>query len=363
MHLFHANMTKNTVKNDERNGTHMKMISTRQDQGIPGVYGLLLLDIVSRWGYSDETLFAPFHLSSEQLADPNYRIPTEVANEMLKYALHLSKESTLGYHIGTQMRISIHGFIGYAIMTAHDITDAVALASRFIQLRLPFLQLHFSTFGPKATLQLQCDINIEPLRSEIVLGLSLGILTMAKALTGVEDLSAEIDLDFPEPQGFDKYRDKISSQIRFNQPHLIASFDKKYLGLKMVNADPIASQVAINQCENELSALGERRRLAMRVRDILTNAEQHYLSIETVAEHLCMSDRTLKRQLAAEGTSFSTIVDEVRYRHATSLLSRTDYSLEHIADQLGYSDVANFSRAFKRWSGRSPSNWRKDPYL
>ncbi len=49
--------------------------------------------------------------------------------------------------------------------------------------------------------------------------------------------------------------------------------------------------------------------------------------------------------------------------YATSLLSRTDYSLEQIADELGYSDVANFSRAFKRWSGRSPSNWRKDPYL
>jgi hypothetical protein len=57
-------------------------------------------------------------------------------------------------------------------------------------------------------------------------------------------------------------------------------FDKKYLSFKMVNADPIASQIAINQCEAELSALGERRRLAMRVRDILTNSEQHYLSIE-----------------------------------------------------------------------------------
>ena len=55
----------------------------------------------------------------------------------------------------------------------------------------------------------------------------------------------------------------------------------------------------------------------MRVRDILSNSEQHYLSIENVAEYLHMSDRTLKRQLAAEGTSFSTLVDEVRYRHAT----------------------------------------------
>ncbi|RSP57759.1 AraC family transcriptional regulator, partial [Acinetobacter baumannii] len=93
----------------------MKITSARQDQGIPGVYGLLLLDVVSRWGYNDETLFAPFHLTSEQLADPEYRISTPVANELVKHALNLTGESTLGYHIGTQMRISIHGFIGYAI--------------------------------------------------------------------------------------------------------------------------------------------------------------------------------------------------------------------------------------------------------
>lgn len=94
----------------------MKITSARQDQGIPGVYGLLLLDVVSRWGYNDETLFAPFHLTSEQLADPEYRISTPVANELVKHALNLTGESTLGYHIGTQMRISIHGFIGYAIL-------------------------------------------------------------------------------------------------------------------------------------------------------------------------------------------------------------------------------------------------------
>lgn len=342
----------------------MKTISPRQDQGIPGVYGLLLLDVVSRWGYNAEALFTPFHLSSEQLAEPNFRIPTPVANELVKHALHLTGEPTLGFHLGTQMRISIHGFIGYAIMTAHDISDALVLANRFIQLRLPFLQLYFSTFGDKATLQLQCDFDIEPLRTEIAIALTFGIVTMAKALTGCDELSGEIDFDFPKPPGFERYMAKFPSHtFRFEQPHLLSSFDKKYLNLKMVNADPLASQIAINQCEAELSALGERRRLAMRVRDILTNSEQHYLSIENVADRLHMSDRTLKRQLAAEGTSFSTIVDEVRYRHATSLLSRTDYTLELIADELGYSDVANFSRAFKRWSGRSPSNWRKDPYL
>jgi len=342
----------------------MKMSVPRQDQGIPGVYGLLLLDVISRWGYNDESLFKPFGLTSEQLADPEFRIPTAIANDMVKHALKLTGEPTLGYHLGTQMRISIHGFIGYAIMTANNITEALVLANRFIQLRLPFLQLFFSTFGVKATVQLQTDIQMEPLRTEISIALMIGLISMAKAITGISDATGEIDFDFKKPEGFERFMVKFPThQFRFEQPHLLLSFDKNYLMNKLVHADPIASQIAINQCEAELSALGERHRIAMRVRDILTNSEQHYLSIEAVADRLHMSDRTLKRQLAAEGTSFSTLVDEVRYRHATSLLSRTDFTLEQIADELGYSDVANFSRAFKRWSGRSPSNWRKDPYL
>ncbi len=340
----------------------MNAISARQDQGIPGVYALLLCEVVSRWGYSAEAFFAPFHLTTDQLAQPDFRIATRTANDLVKHALKITGATSLGVQLGMQMGISIHGFIGYAIMTAPDLAAAFVLANRFIQLRLPFIQLYCASIEHQATLQLQCDIEIEPLRTEIVTSLTLGMLTMAKTLTGIEQLNADIDFDFPKPIGFDHELSQLAGyRIRFEQAHLLTSFNEKYLSLKMVNADPLANQVAIKQCEAELAAFTERRRLSIQVRDILSGTEQHYLSIKHVATRLHMSDRTLKRQLAAEGTCFSALVDEVRYRYATSLLSRTDYSLEQIADELGYSDVANFSRAFKRWSGRSPSSWRKDP--
>jgi hypothetical protein len=56
-------------------------------------------------------------------------------------------------------------------------------------------------------------------------------------LTGNEELTGEVDLDFQKPEGFDKYLNKMNIDMRFEQPHLISSFDKQYLGLKMVNAD------------------------------------------------------------------------------------------------------------------------------
>ncbi len=90
---------------------------------------------------------------------------------------------------------------------------------------MPFLQLYFSTFGEKATLQLQCDFDIEPLRTEIVIALTFGIITMAKALTGCEDLSGEIDFDFPKPTGFDTLYGKISiTSIAFRTATSITQF-------------------------------------------------------------------------------------------------------------------------------------------
>src|SRR5690606_39338068 len=189
----------------ECNGSRMKTIAPRQDQGIPGVYALLLLDVISRWGYNDESLFKSFGLSTEQLADPDFRIPTPVANELVKHALKLSGEPTLGYHLGTQMRISIHGFIGYAIMTAKDITDALVLANRFIQLRMPFLRLFFSTFGAKATVQLQTDIQLEPLRTEISIALIFGMISMAKGITGIDYAAGEVDLDFKKQDSVGRF--------------------------------------------------------------------------------------------------------------------------------------------------------------
>ena len=82
------------------------------------------------------------------MADPEYRISTPVANELVKHALNLTGESTLGYHIGTQMRISIHGFIGYAIMTAKDITEAIARCP-FYPITLTFYNYIFLLSGQK----------------------------------------------------------------------------------------------------------------------------------------------------------------------------------------------------------------------
>ncbi len=83
--------------------------------------------------------------------------------------------------------------------------------------------------------------------------------------------------------------------------------------------------------------------------------------IQKVAATLGMNVRTLQRRLAEAGTTHNQLIDEVRFEAATRLLADHDLTLAEIASALGYSDPAHFTRAFSRWTGRTPGAYRRRP--
>lgn len=98
--------------------------------------------------------------------------------------------------------------------------------------------------------------------------------------------------------------------------------------------------------------------LPLLVSSTLHGNEGRYPSLVRAAQHMCMSPRTLKRRLRAHGVSFRQLLDRARYSHATRLLADPELTVEQVAFQVGYSSLANFSRAFRRWAGSSPGAFR-----
>ena len=82
------------------------------------------------------------------------------------------------------------------------------------------------------------------------------------------------------------------------------------------------------------------------------------LALPEIARRVSMSPRTLKRRLAEQGTTFSELIDDARRQKALALLEDRRLTIDAIAGQLGYSDTANFTRAFRRWTGKSPGEAR-----
>ena len=109
--------------------------------------------------------------------------------------------------------------------------------------------------------------------------------------------------------------------------------------------------------------LTEDAGFACRVRRVIETSHPFPPKLARVATTLFVSERTLKRRLQAEEASFQHLVDQVRLERAGELLQQTAMNLSQIADALGYADAANFTRAFKRWTGQSPSQYRNQDSL
>ena len=205
----------------------------------------------------------------------------------------------------------------------------------------------------------ETDLALQPLRDVAVATLMVGLGQMAQVVTG-ETLYGVADLDIPENPRFDEFRYVLPAQIHFNRPWNRISFDAAYLACPLVMADAASMQLAVEQCERELVAIGLLNRFVRQVRGLIFREGEGFRSVEAVAADLCMSERTLKRQLAQEGTTFSDILEDLRRQKAVLLLESEQSSIDRIAEQLGYSDVANFNRAFKRWTGTTPGQYRRN---
>ena len=331
------------------------------DFTLPAIHAHELVELVQRWRVEPAVLLAGTALREEMLADPALRLPLATVVKLIERARALTGEPGLGLYMGLRMRVSSHGYLGFAAMTAATLREALEVTARYARTRTDALELRFHVAGDLASLVIEERAPLGSARDVIVFALTVGLWQIGMALTG-EPLHGGMDLAFPEPAYFERFRHLAPGGIRFGQPAHRMTFATTLLDLPVKMADPAAFRLVQAQCERLLDALGYPERLGARVRQLLgINAEAGFLSLEETASELGMSARTLKRKLAADGTSFSEILDEERRERAVLLLRGTQLGLDEVAERLGYSDLANFTRAFRRWTGVPPGAFRAAP--
>jgi AraC-like DNA-binding protein len=331
--------------------------SSSTEDTVPGVHALHLVEFAARWGVTAADLLAGFRFTEASLADPATRVPIPVFERLIERARLRTGEPGLGFHLGLSMRISAYGHLGFAAMTAMTLGNALEVAARFGPTRSTAIALELETEGDRALVVVQENARFGSARDVIILALVVGIWQIGNALTG-QSLRGGLDLAFPEPDYFARFANLAPGPVRFDQPRHQLVFDKSILDLPLVLSDPAAQRLAREQCERELEAIGPRAAVVAGVRPHLPREDGGFQALPRIAKSMHMSVRTLKRKLEADGTSYSELLEEQRRGKAMLLLRRDDLAIEEIADRLGYSDAANFTRAFKRWTGTTPKAFR-----
>lgn len=327
----------------------------------PGSYGLQLLSLLKRWNIPDEDLLEGTGLTPGSLAAPDTRMTPEVLGLLYERTRSLTGEDGIGFYLGMQKRPSMYGFLGFAAMNASTVRECVELLVRFTPTVTTGVTLSLELDGDAATLVADEHVDIGSARDIAVVSLLVGLRQLTAEMTGLDATTRRRrvvpECPFPRPQYFDRFA-HLLPDTRFDREKTRIQFEASLLDHPLVAPDASAMRLASEACERQLEALGFEHRLAERVR-ALAVVPQGVRSIDEVARALSLSTRTLKRRLAVEGTTFSEIVERERHARAMDLLRRRQLSLEEIARRLNYSNLANFARAFRRWTGQTPGQYRR----
>jgi len=324
---------------------------------IPGIYVLDVVTLARRWKVRADALLAGTGLTEELLRDPGARVPLATCTQVVERAQRLTGEPALALYVGMQMKLSSHGFLGFAAMTASTVREALAFAERFAATRTSVLGLVTVVEHGTAAVILEERADLGGLREFAILSLIVGVWQIGQTLTG-RRLQGAAECAFPAPEWLARVPVPTGEMLRFDRPANRLLFPAELLDTPLVSADPVAVQLARAQCERELAMLVDAG-LPGRVRAALAAPEGGFRSVEEVARAVHVSTRTLKRKLAAHGTSYTAILDETRRQRALLLLEDRSLPLAEIASRLGYTELPNFTRAFRKWTGTTPSAFRR----
>lgn len=298
-------------------------------------------------------------LSPGDLTDPEMFITPEEELKIFRRAISLIPDPKIGLEIGKLHNVSAMSRVAIPAIFCDTFLDAIRIMFKYIDLTQTYCQYELIVKGNFAIMSCEELIVFGDLRRFLCERDLVSAYTLCCNALGSPLLLKEITLTYPRPEYAKAYQDIFNCPITFNADKYQAIFDKSYLCKQLPLANALTRITYEKECKRSYARLHEQKSTLDRIRQELLFPYEEYPCFDKLAHKLNMSTRTLRRHLAAEGISYKTLLNEIRKKRALELISSTNMSMENIATELGYKDVANFYHAFKNWTGITPSNYRK----
>tara|TARA_R110002153_G_scaffold142348_2_gene293488 strand:- start:275 stop:1288 length:1014 start_codon:yes stop_codon:yes gene_type:complete len=279
-------------------------------------------------------------------------------NAVSTNAIELSKDRQLGLLVGASMDIPSQGIFGYAIITSPTIGDALRLMVRYNKALLPNLDVKILSRERRVEVRIKAPHLPDDLERFYIELIYAAIMRSGNTLIPKGRISVHVEFAYDAPYDKTPYQKLFGSKVKFNSNRSVLSFDEAGLNMSIVTANPVARDIFRKECDRLLSRDAHRGMTSERVQELLLQSGTEFPTSKRVANQLHMSESTLQRRLAKEGYKFQQILDQVRNKLAHEYLSSTQLTINEIAALLGFSDAANFRRAFKRWSKVTPTDLR-----
>ena len=334
-------------------------IATHASFQHPVAISQVMVNFAARYGVDVQTCLLGTGILEAQLRDADALIAREQEMRLIEnLMLALPDVPALGFELGLRYNVATFGIWGFALRTSRNLREAIQYALRYLPLSTAYCRL--AIFCDQHEYGTSVDASAIPLHLRQFL-LERDMATAIRlfdelALSGLQVLRLEFQGKPPAHAERIEALSGIAPHYECSRNAIVLRRQDAELPLPMYDIHLV--RLLEEQCRAQL----ERRQvggITGQVRQLLLGATGLAAPFEEVASQLAMAPRSLHRRLTEEGTSFRHLVDAERKQLAGQLLENTEMKQEEMAFQLGYGDPTAFARAFRRWFGQSPSEYRK----
>jgi len=299
-------------------------------------------------------------IESRHLLQPNGVLPRDREIRFYQNLLRQFPEPGLGLRLGARIRPQELGPIGFAAVTSRSIIESIECSRRYMDLVLPYLRWDL-VIGERALIHRISELSETPRELRVFLvELVLSILKFhGQEQLGASCVPARVGVCHADPGYVGLYRRTFEAPVQFRQAANELRYSKHYLDIALPRSDPLTRQTMEALCQHMAANLELKSDIVGDVVAVLRAAGPDMPTQQQVAARLCLSPRSLRRQLQQHRCSFRSLVDEVRMRKAKEGLRDPGRSIRQVAEHCGFSELRGFYSAFHRWTGCSPAEWRR----
>jgi AraC-like DNA-binding protein len=319
-----------------------------------------MIDACTRLGLDTAEILWTAVLDTVTLSDPDARLPLKQVEALWQKAYELSGDPNLALHAIEKLPFGAYRVVDFLAGNAPTVGAAFAKVSDYFPLINPVVRLPYGVGGREVTFAVEAPsrpVTITRPYAEYTLA---AIFLRVRMATHQRFPLVRVEFSHSRPADISEHERIFQCQVRFGAETCQLVIARDVWDMPRTGGNPDLFSILDTHARMLLEQLPNPGDTVGRVREAL-DAELRGgdPTLESVARRLAMSPRTLQRRLSDRGVLFSRMLDEMRFRAAKTYLAPGDIAGSEVAYLLGFAEPSSFNRAFKRWSGQTPTEFRR----
>jgi AraC-like DNA-binding protein len=319
-----------------------------------------MVDFISRMGGDVDRIFGDARIAPDMAGSPTLKLRLSAFCRLFEQAARQTKHGNFGLWFGNQFQPRDLGFWGYAAVSSPTLGSALDNFVELFGYHQECSRMSLRT-GPDGLVRLEYQIETPTIverRQDAELSLGM-FLNLIRECSGPRWSPEEVHFEHPKPAEAKEHEVAFNAPVYFSQATNALLFRSNILELRMPAHDARLMDM-MRMC---LIQLGDRTTADLGLLDrirtaVRTRLSQGAVSLDDISDAVRLPVAVLHREFAANNVSFKSLVEDVRRDLAISYMKQRQLPLSEVALLLGYSELSAFSRAFRRWTGRSPRVFR-----